>query len=644
MSQPIRVEIDGHPPLEFEAGTSQEVIDRVVQETVKSGKPAGEEPNWLQRRGRDVFSGAADMIDVVPAAMEFISGGKLKNLRRFGKEAQEALGIERNKPTGQPLEDIQQNIGQFLGGALLGPGGTPMKAGMSVGAGALGYVGEKMGGPAGKFLGELIGAGPGAYLAARTPNTVKAFGDIIRGEGEEGVRTAAANAARAAEQGGIPVSVAQGIPFAGSQLEKLGELLAKGSPEAQRILREQQTSGIRSLDEMVGELSKLPRTQETSNRVADSGARAVAQPARARTAATAPYYEQLNNLRADPQLLRSIVDRLRAARADRGTAVESAEGEVFTELMRQYDAMARRADNSFVSAAEANNPGAFLGRLAHEANTNAMSDATDKALTGARISAATTAKDAIEQAIPEVGVANRAFQRHSGPVERMEASRMPEHFLPRNGGPGDMLKMTKILDTTPDQIQYAANRFRYMGDPQAFSTLVREHWSLKLDDAMKSKTGQVPKDAMGKVYSTVAGTPTQRTNSLAAIRANAEINGLNPDEAVRNAEEVIDLLGTYSRMRGGGALDAKQIKQDAAANAASAGLRTPGFLVGASPMAASIDRIVSNRVMENFSNLMFRPGEIDQLLEFIRTVPWERRRNALETYLMGMAGGNAGER
>ena len=97
MSQPIRVEIDGHPPLEFEAGTSQEVIDRVVQETVKSGKPAGEEPNWLQRRGRDVFSGAADMIDVVPAAMEFVSGGKLKNLRRFGKEAQEALGIERDR-------------------------------------------------------------------------------------------------------------------------------------------------------------------------------------------------------------------------------------------------------------------------------------------------------------------------------------------------------------------------------------------------------------------------------------------------------------------------------------------------------------------------------------------------------------------
>lgn len=292
--------------------------------------------------------------------------------------------------------------------------------------------------------------------------------------------------------------------------------------------------------------------------------------------------------------------------------------------------------NSRISAHEAYNPGGAAGREAFAAKSpNTLTLAADRASSAAKIDAANSAKQSLENKIPEIAEANQAHARFSKPVDDFKNSQIAKYF-PKEEGPANLKAISKMLDESPDQISYA-RKILGVTDKDAFGAIAKQHWKDKLDAAYGSSKGQISGDAGGKFAKAVAG--NDRDKFLTTVVENAKAQGKDPLEARKVAGELLDALEVSSRGRKVLPTDPAELQRQFAENPLSKVVRAPGVLFGGpSYLAASVDRVVANKVKDKLIDLFYDPDFVSKAQKILETTKGELRGKVLLNAVMGVSG------
>ena len=292
--------------------------------------------------------------------------------------------------------------------------------------------------------------------------------------------------------------------------------------------------------------------------------------------------------------------------------------------------------NSRISAHEAYNPGGAAGREAFAAKSpNTLTLAADRASSAAKIDAANSAKQSLENKIPEIAEANQAHARFSKPVDDFKNSQIAKYF-PKEEGPANLKAISKMLDESPDQISYA-RKILGVTDKDAFGAIAKQHWKDKLDAAYGSSKGQISGDAGGKFAKAVAG--NDRDKFLTTVVENAKAQGKDPLEARKVAGELLDALEVSSRGRKVLPTDPAELQRQFAENPLSKVVRAPGVLFGGpSYLAASVDRVVANKVKDKLIDLFYDPDFVSKAQKILETTKGELRGKVLLNAAMGVSG------
>lgn len=292
--------------------------------------------------------------------------------------------------------------------------------------------------------------------------------------------------------------------------------------------------------------------------------------------------------------------------------------------------------NSRISAHEAYNPGGAAGREAFAAKSpNTLTLAADRASSAAKIDAANSAKQSLENKIPEIAEANQAHARFSKPVDDFKNSQIAKYF-PKEEGPANLKAISKMLNESPDQISYA-RKILGVTDKDAFGAIAKQHWKDKLDAAYGSSKGQISGDAGGKFAKAVAG--NDRDKFLTTVVENAKAQGKDPLEARKVAGELLDALEVSSRGRKVLPTDPAELQRQFAENPLSKVVRAPGVLFGGpSYLAASVDRVVANKVKDKLIDLFYDPDFVSKAQKILETTKGELRGKVLLNAVMGVSG------
>lgn len=517
----------------------------------------------------------------------------------------------------------------------LGRGSLAKQAAVGAIAGAMGEGAVRGSGSENARLpAELLSLLGGNITNFRTPNVVKALKSDLMEFSPEDMKKAQSRTNQATAELGTPAIVSQGFDHPNSLAATTNELLRTASGYRLRSALTEQMKKAKSLGErFVDDLTPTKDLgREAELRVGEVGKTAVDRPAKWRGERTAQAYKAAGQ--ADLPLgwedaLTAVLERRREA-MNLPSALEG--GKALAKAKKTVGKIAEEAGPDA-------NP-LQVAALAKEEGTAAQKafstkDAKGKDLNRALGQSATSqeVKTWLKATSPEFAAAETLHKRYSGPVDQMRSSKMPDIFGKESGDPS-WAKFSQVLtdDTIkPDQVRYIARQLEF-SDPtkQAFPEIVKQHWQLEWQKAFADPKGMVKQTGPGSFALAVAGMPDspKRAKFLAEMEEVARVRGLPPQEYARASEALVDAFQTASRGRDAlHTIDAKELRRRSGANWVSAGFRTPGLIVGGSPVAAALERMVGERTNKQVVDALLHN---EGIVELMKIRDYSTMKNAAE--------------
>lgn len=600
---------------------------------------------WLKGAGRGVLAGVGLVGDLENLTPEKIRGPASKwvgenlnysALERFLRER--GLDLRASAPKTK-YEEYRNRTSELMGGMALGPAGTLMKRELAaIPAGLVGqFAKDATGQDWTAPLGEILGLAFPGFIAAKTPNVVKATKSAME-QVEKDLPAAETRVNRATNTLGTPGFVTQGLEYP-SQLEGLLEGVsgtAHGA-KAQEVLKNQLIAAIQKGRSFIDELSSLPANdQKQVGKLAESWAAAVKKPEEWLGGLTKNDFDLAKSQPLTPDLRDVISQAIEAKAGQMQVAPTSRAGKAILGMAKNVDKLENPTVGQAYSLAKEGTTAGYAARQNPNISPKARATAVGEQVAGRE------ATDILENVSPELAAARSKYRSMSRPLDEMKASGMPDVFAGGFEAPS-MSTFTEILTSkSPEQIRFMARNLGASdAGKQQFGLIMKQAWSDALSEATASPDLRTAQDATGKFVMKVAGMPgsVQRERALAAIEENAKLRGMDPGTAKVDAEELFNAFAVASRSRGGvGAVDMREAARAAGANPVSATLRVPGWLTGSNQAAMSMERFIAGKTWDKFIEALTDPTKAHQLAEIARYSPAEQRAKTILTGVLGIAG------
>lgn len=662
----VRVEVEGHPTLEFPDGTDPAVIDATVKKVVSGGIQKADA--WDRtKRDLDVVQHAAarGAVGMFPPVMA-------GNLADFGQwMASNLPGMDVPPPTGEGFFPRTKDAMNWLsrqginipGGDPQGPkekllaGTTEMatnfglnplgvlskapsaaktfsKAG-AISGGVGGATAETLKNftPSDQAIAELLGAAipmvTTAYRGARTPNTVKVVQSYAGDVGPTKMRAAEARRASTTETTGVPTILTQGL----DQQTALDDIVRQlmNAPEGaaiREVLQKQQAATdplVRSVMDRIG--TNMEGTQADANRVLKAGQTIVQRKKDARSQLTEPHYTAAKDDFVQNPV--TIIKDIRRGRQEQNIPRYLPEGKKMANL-----------EDSLLSSVLADFFGTGRGLRTMELDTvsKLAREEAGKAFDAGQNTRGYSRKivaDAIDKAtLAASGNLREGRRVHKAAsealVDPLETGPFASFFDKGTlqGKKGDFDKWVAAFDSSkPEDVAQVAAYFKNV-DPEAFAAIVKESWTRKAEAALKTTEGRQSTDSFNSFYNSVMGGAGSETRDrfTTAIGQIAQMRGQDPRAAVAGANKLADAFATLARNPG------KEAARDFPE------LSKEGFFSGImkffgqyTPIRAGGRKLASMRGEETYLTLvdaMTSPDGLKKLEEIARFAKWPHRVKA----------------
>lgn len=656
MADPIRVEIEGFPPMEFEAGTPQSIIDAVVKRTVNKGEPPGVAADVAKSAAFAVPKAVAgvlgtpgDVVGLFNRGIEHLlakkHGGKPEDYRQPG--LQDYVGSDTfRKPleavTGKFYEpetragkvtDTAIQTATTMGRGLLKNPWEALKVITGVTAGTEGAGALTNDNPWARLVGGLFGGGiPAAKSAikSREGAVVKdAIGEVSEAEIKEAVRRM-----REGER--------QGVPLMGTEALDKGHQLASSvlsSPRGNKIVepfvrdRARQTDAAVRRD-IVGPTGSTESAQEAAQRAQLAATKTIDRAEGVRSDATRPFYQAARNETVPQQ------------------NIDDAKAKILAQLDNYPEALfpdQRAAIQDYLGklgVPEASTA-SFLDRLYRDAR-NAVDvpqiGATDKQKNVA--AAMGPVSEALKDA-SNVGSIQRGRELHqaatrqaiepltSGPVGAVAG---------KNGYvPGDQAPVPRTVGaisneniTSPKEIRTLYQNLNQT-DPKAFPGIAKTYFEQALNKATEDLRSGANPTAGAKFRELVAGNAAQRENFNEIMRGVAMANGKNPDDVIRGANSLLDTLERTGRTPGiGSQTQPRGVTERELGKSKAADLLEGASTQPLAPFAARLRDWIMGGRYERLAQVLTSPDSVEQLVRLAKIKPNTTSQQFYAAQILGL--------
>lgn len=509
--------------------------------------------------------------------------------------------------------------------AMVGPGRGSMGKQALVGALA-GVLGEGAvrgtGSENARLPAELASLVGGNITNFRTPNIVKALQSDLKEFTPEDMLKAQSRTNQATAQLKTPAVVSQGFDSPNSLGATMNEVLQSPVGWRLRSALSKQMASAKSLGEQF--VDDLTPTKDFGRkaelRVGEVGKAAVEAPAKSRGAKTEQAWKDAGRATLPMNWDTALTNAIEARRRNMHLPEATKGGKVMTQTQKKLAGIADETapNTSPLDVSALLKEEGKAANLAF-ASKDPKGGPLNRALGQSQVSQA--GDEWLRQNSPEYLAAVELHKKKSFPVDRMRESKMPGIFGKGSGDPSWTKFAKTLTDDTigPDQVKYIARHLTF-ADPtkQAFSEVVKQHWQLEWQKAFTNPKGMVNQTGPGEFAVSIAGMPNspKRAKFLTEMEEVGRIRGLDPKGYAAASQELIEAFQTASRGRESlGKIDTQEFARRRGANWISAAFRTPGLIVGGSPVAAAIERIVGERTSSLVADALLNHQGIEQLMK-----------------------------